>query len=243
MRNLIFTICLFFLNAAAVLGCSLPACAQEIHEGVVSWYGPGFHSKLTASGEGYDMYGLTAAHRTWKFGTLVEVYNKESKRKCVVRVNDRGPVAKKLLMDLSYGAAMAITSHELGTASVRLTVVGDGSGPFDKEQVFYLFLDDTIILPEQIDLKDLPEHDEAYYKNIAGGVEIFRLTQKHIRRLYQAKVDNAPELLVSIDRHICLGPFVTFKEAEAMYHKVATQYPHASVWLEKESSVRRLTAQ
>lgn len=243
MRNLIYTIYSVFLCAALVFGWSLPLCAQEVHDGLVSWYGPGFHSKRTASGEGYDMYGLTCAHRTWKFGTLVEVYNKESRRKCVVRVNDRGPVAKTLLMDLSYGAAMAITSHELGTASVRLTVVGDSSGPFDKEQVFYLFLDDTIVLPEQIDLKDLPEHDEAYYKNIAGGVEIFRLTQKHIRRLYQAKVDNAPELLVSIDRHICLGPFVTFKEAEAMYHKVATQYPHASVWLEKESSVRRLTAQ
>lgn len=226
-----------------LFGVFCPAFAAERHEGFVSWYGPGFHSKLTASGEEYDMYGLTCAHRTWKFGTLAEVFNKNTKRKCVVRVNDRGPVAASLLIDLSYGAAMAISSHELGKASVCLTVVGDSSGPFDKEKLFYLYLDDKIVLPEQVNIEELPEYEEEYYKNIAGGVEIFRLTQKHIRRLYQAKVENAPALLVSIDRHICLGPYETFKEAEAVYHKVATQYPHASVWLENKNSAKRLVAE
>lgn len=229
-------ICAVFL---VFWGYAASAAAQSL-VGEVSWYGPGFHSKTTASGEEYDMYGLTAAHRTWDFGTLAEVVNTANGRKCVVRVNDRGPVAKSLLMDLSYGGAMAISSHSLGKAKVRLTIVGDKNGVFDKERSFYLYLDDSIVLPQDIKLDNLPEFDEEYYKNIAGGIEIYRLTQKHIKRLFQAKIDNAPTLLVSIGSSVCIGPYKTFKEAEAVYHKVATQYPHAAVWLEKNSLAKRL---
>lgn len=243
MRNIpikkIVEIC---LAAFLVWGFSAAALAQTSLEGEVSWYGPGFHSKITASGEEYDMYGLTAAHRTWAFGTLVQVVNSGNGRKCIVRVNDRGPVAKSLLMDLSYGGAMAVSSRSLGKAKVRLSVVGDKNGPFDKECAFYLYLDDKIILPQEINLDKLPEFNEEYYKNIAGGVEMYRLTQKHIKRLLLAKIENAPSLLVSINGSVCLGPYKTFKDAEAAYHKVATQYPHASVWLEKKMSAKGLVS-
>lgn len=210
--------------------------AQEEHNGAVSWYGPGFHARTTANGEAYDMYMLSAAHREWKFGTLVEVYNKKNKRKCIVRVNDRGPVSKSFLMDLSYGAAMAISSAEAGTANVRLAIVGNDSGVYDTDKLFYLYLDDKIILPQNADVESFTEDfggNEAYFKNIAGGIEIFQSINKHIKRLYQAHIENAPSLLVSIDKGICLGPYQTFKEAEADYHKIATLYPHAALWLEK----------
>lgn len=235
----IFKIC---LAVFLVWGFSAAAFAQTSFMGEVSWYGPGFHSKITANGEEYDMYGLTAAHRTWTFGTLVEVFNTGNDRKCIVRVNDRGPVAKSLIMDLSYGAAMAISSYSLGKAKARLTIVGDKNGPFDKESAFYLYLDDKIILPQEINLDNLPEFNEDYYKNIAGGVEMYRLTQKHIKRLLLAKIENAPSLLVCINGGVCLGPYRTFKEAEAAYYKVATQYPHASVWLEKQSLATKLVS-
>lgn len=212
--------------------------AAEVCTGEVSWYGPGFHARTTANGEAYDMYGLTAAHREWKFGTLVEVYNRDNKRKCIIRVNDRGPVSKSFLMDLSYGGAMAIGSTQTGKARVRLSIVGSENDLYEKDKVFYLYLDDKIVLPQKFDSKKFAEienfaEQENYFKNIAGGIEVFQLMQKHIKRLYQAHIDNAPSLLVSIDKRICIGPYQTFKDAQADYHKIVTQYPHAAVWLEK----------
>ncbi len=226
----------FILALCFSFFCADHLFAQEVHNGAVSWYGPGFHARRTANGEAYDMYRLTAAHREWKFGTLVEVYNKKNKRKCIVRVNDRGPVSKSFLMDLSYGAAMAISSAQAGTANVRLTIVGNDSGVYDTDKLFYLYLDDKIVLPKSGDVEDFTDDfagNEAYFKNIAGGIEIFQRINKHIKRLYQAHIENAPSLLVSIDKRICLGPYKTFKEAEADYHKIATLYPHAALWLEK----------
>ncbi len=242
MNNLIccFNRILFFISFALLFAiCSLaPVFAEEIYTGEVSWYGPGFHARTTANGEAYDMYGLTAAHREWKFGTLVEVYNRSNKRKCIIRVNDRGPVSKSFLMDLSYGGAMAIGSAYMGKAFVRLTIVGDESGAYDKDKRFYLYLDDDIVLPQKFDAKNFIDiekfsEEENYFKNIAGGIEIFQLMQKHIKRLYQADIENAPHLLVSIDKKICLGPYRTFNDAQADYHKIVTQYPHAAVWLEQ----------
>lgn len=222
--------------------------AQEVCNGEVSWYGPGFHARTTANGEPYDMYALTAAHREWKFGTLVEVYNRDNKRKCIIRVNDRGPVSKAFLMDLSYGGAMAIGSTRTGKARVRLTIVGNENDVYDKEKLFYLYLDDKIVLPKKFDSKEFAEienfsEQEGYFKNIAGGIEIFQLMQKHIKRLYQAHIDNAPSLLVSIDKKICIGPYQTFKDAQADYHKIVTQYPHAAVWLEKPNKAISLVVE
>ncbi|MDE5681652.1 MAG: septal ring lytic transglycosylase RlpA family protein [Mailhella sp.] len=245
--NRIRIFCLNVLSGVLLVSLSVfcladTVFAQEPHTGYASWYGPGFHARLTANGEHYDMYGLTAAHREWAFGTLVEVYNRDNKRKCIVRVNDRGPVSKSFLMDLSYGASMAISSSKVGKARVFLTIVGNSDGVFDKERSFYLFLDDEIVLPQKLDVDDLAQ-DEEYYRNIAGGIEIFQLTQKHIRRLYQANIVNAPNLLVSIGNKICLGPYETFKEAELDYHKIATQYVHAALWLEKTDKAIRLVTE
>lgn len=92
-------------------------------EGVASWYGAEFHGKRTASGEIYDMFALTAAHRRLPFGTLVEVTNLENGRKVVVRINDRGPFKKGRIIDLSYAAARRLGMVEQGTARVRLRVI------------------------------------------------------------------------------------------------------------------------
>lgn len=94
-----------------------------IEEGVASWYGPDFHGKLTANGEEYDMHGLTAAHRTLPFNTLVKVRNTSSGETVVVRINDRGPYAKNRIIDLSRGAAEEIGMIGSGTAAVELYLV------------------------------------------------------------------------------------------------------------------------
>ena len=94
--------------------------------GYASWYGPGFHGKRTASGEVYDMYGMTAAHKTLPFGSLVRVVDLETGRSVVVRINDRGPYVKGRIIDLSYGAARELGLDKKGVAKVRIEVLSLG---------------------------------------------------------------------------------------------------------------------
>jgi rare lipoprotein A len=89
-------------------------------EGIASWYGPNFHGRRTSSGEPYDMYRPTAAHRTLPIPTYVEVTNLENGRRVVVRVNDRGPFHDGRIIDLSYLAARKLGFVGAGTARVRV---------------------------------------------------------------------------------------------------------------------------
>ncbi len=91
--------------------------------GTASWYGRYFHGKPTASGEPFNMYQFTAAHRHLPLGTLVKVTNLENGESVVVRVNDRGPVPKSRIIDLSYGAARMIGLSGPGLEPVRLDIV------------------------------------------------------------------------------------------------------------------------
>lgn len=91
-------------------------------EGIASWYGHPYHGRATASGEIYNMYALTAAHRTLPFGTQVRVHDLENGRDVEVRINDRGPFVRGRIIDLSYSAAMAM--HMPSLARVRLEILG-----------------------------------------------------------------------------------------------------------------------
>ncbi|UCD10956.1 MAG: septal ring lytic transglycosylase RlpA family protein [Nitrospinaceae bacterium] len=98
-------------------------------EGVASWYGPGFHGKLTSNGEVYDMHATTAAHKTLPFNTRVRVVNLDNQRETEVRINDRGPFAGNRIIDLSYQAAKELGMIKSGIAPVRLVVTQrPGSG-------------------------------------------------------------------------------------------------------------------
>jgi len=94
-----------------------------IEEGLASYYALEAHGKRTASGERYDMYKLTAAHRTLPFGTLVKVTNLENGKTVVVRINDRGPGIKNRIMDLSFEAAKRLKMLKKGVARVRIEVL------------------------------------------------------------------------------------------------------------------------
>ncbi len=89
-------------------------------EGEASWYGTKFHGQKTANGELYDLYGMTAAHKTLPLPTYVQVTNLANDRKVVVRVNDRGPFYSSRIIDLSYAAAKKLGFADKGTARVRV---------------------------------------------------------------------------------------------------------------------------
>jgi len=90
--------------------------------GNASWYGKSFHGRTTASGEDFDMFELTAAHRQLPLGTLIKVTNLHNGKWLIVRVNDRGPFVKNRILDLSYGAARMLDFHR-GIEKVRLDLV------------------------------------------------------------------------------------------------------------------------
>jgi len=97
--------------------------ANVYQVGTASWYGKAFNGKTTASGEPYDMFQFTAAHRQLPLGTLVKVTNLRNGQSVVVRVNDRGPVPRSRIIDLSYGAARMIGIPGYGIQSVSLEIV------------------------------------------------------------------------------------------------------------------------
>ena len=92
--------------------------------GIAPWYGPNFHAKKTSNGETYDMYDLTAAHKTLPMNTVVRVDNLQNGKSVVVRVNDRGPFVDGRIIDLSNTAAHQIDMVKHGTARVKIKVLG-----------------------------------------------------------------------------------------------------------------------
>ena len=96
--------------------------------GVASWYGHPFHGRKTANGEVYDMHGMTAAHPTLPLPSIARVTNLENGKSITVSVNDRGPFAKKRLIDLSRRAAWELGFKDQGTAEVEVVYLGLADG-------------------------------------------------------------------------------------------------------------------
>lgn len=99
------------------------AAVRSSYSGMASWYGPGFHGRRSASGESFNQYAMTAAHRTLPFGTQVRVTNMNNGRQVVVRINDRGPYSHGRIIDLSAGAASAIGLQSAGVGPVKVEVL------------------------------------------------------------------------------------------------------------------------
>ncbi len=98
--------------------------------GMASWYGEKFHGHRTSNGEIYDMYQVSAAHRSLPIPSYLRVTNLENDRSIVVRVNDRGPFHSDRIIDLSYAAAWKLGFADSGTAPVRLEAIVPESGPY-----------------------------------------------------------------------------------------------------------------
>jgi rare lipoprotein A len=113
----------------------LPDAAGYRERGVASWYGPTFHAKDTSIGESYDMYAMSAAHKTLPLPAYARVTNLANGRSVVVRINDRGPFVGNRIIDLSYTAAWKLDMIRAGTAFVDVEVLTPGSLPELAQQV------------------------------------------------------------------------------------------------------------
>lgn len=99
----------------------------DVFKGNASWYGPDFHGKLTSNGEVYNMYDMTAAHKTLPMNTIVKVTNQRNGMNTIVRINDRGPFVDTRIIDLSNTAAKKIDMLNAGTAPVTVEILGFSS--------------------------------------------------------------------------------------------------------------------
>ena len=107
---------------------TLPSSKGYSARGMASWYGTKFHGKRTSSGEPYDLYGMTAAHKTLPLPTYVKVTNLQNGRSVIVKVNDRGPFHDDRLIDLSYSAAAKLGILGHGTGKVEISAIDTDTG-------------------------------------------------------------------------------------------------------------------
>jgi len=106
----------------------------KILYGVSSYYGEDFHGKLTANGEVYDMYGVTAAHKTLPLNTVARVTNMENDKSIILRINDRGPYVAGRILDCSYGAAKKLDFIIQGTTKVKIEIIEFGDNKYMKHK-------------------------------------------------------------------------------------------------------------
>ena len=199
-------LCLLFVSPSAY--------GQDafFQSGVASWYGPWHHGKSTATGEAFDMFAMTAAHRTLPLGTLVRVEHKESGKSVIVRINDRGPYVKNRIIDLSYAAADSLGLSEAGISSVTLEIVGDKEGyPLSGSQAFFVRLQETQVSSDAV--------------------------AQQLRRLIRLGLYDAASLLHTQDGVMAIGPYASFQESQDALVRVATTYPGASIMLAEKNSM------
>ena len=110
----------------------MPTSANYQERGVASWYGKKFHGRLTSNREPYDMYQMTAAHKSLPLPTYVRVRNLKNNKSVIVRVNDRGPFVHNRIIDVSYAAAMKLDMIRDGTSLVEVTAINFDEPGFDE---------------------------------------------------------------------------------------------------------------
>ena len=138
----------------------------DTFNGNASWYGPNFHGKLTSNGETYNMYDMTAAHKTLPMNTIVRVTNLSNGLSTVVRINDRGPFIATRIIDLSKKAANKINMIGAGTAPVELEILGFSTK--DKKRI-----PTKTEMKETVQTKSLGDFSLqiASFKNIEGAIK------------------------------------------------------------------------
>lgn len=193
---------------------SASALGQESFKqsGVASWYGSWHHGKVTANGEAYDMFAMTAAHKTLPLGTLVKVTRKDNGRNVIVRINDRGPYKRRRIIDLSYAAAGSLGMLRKGVTRVTIEVVGDREGRLlSDSQHFFVRLSDRPCSPEAV--------------------------RQQVGKLVRLGMYDAVRLLHTRDGVMAIGPFQSFDEAQNALMRVTTTHPGAHIMLAEKGSM------
>jgi rare lipoprotein A len=177
-----------------------------VERGVASWYGPGFHGVSTSLGEPYDMYAMTAAHKTLPIPCYARVTNLTNGRSVVVRINDRGPFVANRLIDLSYTAAAKLDMLRLGTAMVEVRVLTPGD-------------------PQSEALNRATETPPPTLYVQAGAFAVAANAQGLLQRLQQAGLSNAVILPPPPGSHLYrvrVGPVSSVADFDALAARLAT---------------------
>lgn len=187
---------------------------NDSFSGVASWYGKKFHAKKTSNGEYYNMYAMTAAHKTLPMNTMLRVTNLKNNRKIVVRVNDRGPFVKSRIIDLSYEGAKRIDMIREGTAPVRLDVIGFNGivGDGGSAQKSSVVMDDYMVQIGAFSKKDRAYRFAQKNRKVAGGYTstVIRGTKDEqlLYRVYLKGFHSEPEARDFIARGDFSGAYV-----------------------------------
>lgn len=187
--------------------------------GYASWYGKKFHGRNTANGERYDIYGMTAAHKTLPLPTYVRVTNLGNGKTVVVRVNDRGPFHSDRIIDLSYAAAAKLGIIGHGTAKVEIETV-DGSEPPPAEPA----------TPDNVEMTPVASSGYLQVATYADPINAVALREE----LQQHGIDNV-EIRIHDDRTppqhvVVVGPFDDEASAAATRQKLADRSLKA-IWI------------
>ncbi len=183
----------------------LPTNMGYHEKGIASWYGTKFHAKKTATGDDYDMYAMSAAHKTLPIPSYVRVTNLDNQRSIIVRVNDRGPFHEHRIIDLSYVAAIKLGLDKAGTGFVEVEAVQADTDNLVKSQT------------------DQPP--EKHYLQVgAFGVQktANALQQKISKlRLTSSRIIEHKTADLSLYK-VQIGPIFSVKEADDIINKLKT---------------------
>jgi rare lipoprotein A len=183
----------------------LPRIARYIKKGIASWYGPGFHGRKTATGEIFDMYEMTAAHKTLPIPSYAQITNLENNKTVVVRINDRGPYIGNRLLDLSFAAAKKLGIQHEGTGKVEIKA----------------------ITPLQA-LPHIQKTAESQHKKVYLQVGSFGSQRKAIKLQDKIAYHNLPEATILASKHkkdttykVQMGPIKSSDSAEKLSYQLA----------------------
>ncbi|WP_070968606.1 septal ring lytic transglycosylase RlpA family protein [Vibrio sonorensis] len=165
--------------------------------GIASWYGKKFHGHLTSNGEIYDMYSMTAAHKTLPIPSYVKVTNLDNNKHTIVRVNDRGPFHQGRIIDLSYAAAIKLDVVKTGTANVAIEVITvDKPTEAHKQQALPNYIiqvasskfEDRVRtlaqdLSQSLSVKSYVSGEDDLYRAYLGPFNDYMLTQETLEKV------------------------------------------------------------
>ena len=167
-----------FVSSCTLSAHRQPYAAGYVERGIASWYGEDFHGRPTSSGEIYNMYDLTAAHKLMPLGTIAKITNLENDRSVVVKINDRGPFIEGRIIDLSYSAAREIGMAEKGLSRVEIEVMKWGEkltdftvqvGSFEVEENAQRLMAKLNLKYKDVHIKTYESKEKQYYRVRVGS--------------------------------------------------------------------------
>jgi rare lipoprotein A len=194
----------------------MPTSYGYQERGVASWYGEKFHGRATSSQEPYNMYAMTAAHKTLPLPTYVEVRNLRNNRAVIVRVNDRGPFVDNRIIDLSYSAARKLDLIRDGTGLVEVTAISfDDVPPGDR-----ILRAESATPPAPVTVEPAPQDREA---SIFVQVGAFGDPENARRRFSQLRDNGVTKAFVAEDAsrspalyRVRIGPIADVEQYDAL---------------------------